>query len=306
VIFLNESQQEQIKEITANLRKIRQEKSIRIEEIAAQTHIRLANLQALEEWRFEELPEPVFVQGFIRRYADVLGLDGLAVANRFQANIWSLNTQQHEDNSDKKPSFHIPPLFIPYILLILCASGGLIYLLKPRVIGQPLLNKPPTVGISQQKNPPSALTPRPAPPITSTISPTPVPSTVGKVTATPTLSPPNALNQTFVPSPGNTNKLQAITSTTSTTSTMLPNPVNPKNVTVNLALQGTSWLEVKADGETAFAGILHKGEQKTWTAKKDVTIRAGNAAAVLVSVNQQQPEVLGDDGEVKEVTYNNQ
>ncbi len=303
MIFLNESQQEQIKEITANLRKIRQEKSIRIEEIAAQTHIRLANLQALEEWRFEELPEPVFVQGFIRRYAEVLGLDGLAVANRFQANIWGLNTEQHQDNSPKKHSFHIPPLFIPYILLILFASGGLIYLLKPRVIGQPLLNKRPSVGISQLKNNPSALTPRPASPITSTISPTPVPSTVGKVTATPTLSPPNALNQTFVPSPANTNNLQAITSTTSTS---LPNAVNPKSVTVNLALQGTSWLEVKADGETAFAGILHKGEQKTWTAKKDVSIRAGNAAAVLVSVNQQQPEVLGDEGEVKEVTYNNQ
>ncbi|WP_353932064.1 RodZ domain-containing protein [Okeanomitos corallinicola TIOX110] len=233
--FLNESQQERLKEITANLRRIRQENSISLEQISMQTHIRLDCLRALEEWRFEDLPEPVFVQGFIRHYADKLGLDGNAIANSFEVKILDLPNQ----NLNQKSNLYVP-LFVPYILLLIAASTGLFYLLITSELTSKSLEK-------QEK----------------IVLPTP---------------------EKIVPSP-------------------LSQPIT--DVTVKVELQGDSWLQIKADGKVKFQGNLSKGKRQTWKAKNSLTLRSGNAGAVLVSVNQEQLKPLGNLGEVKEITYSN-
>jgi cytoskeletal protein RodZ len=129
VKLLNEAQQEQLQKITSRLRQVREEKSIRIEEVAAQTRIRQYFLQALEEGRFEDLPEPVFVQGFIRRYGDMIGLNGIALAHTFATNFFDLDSDRHGNNLDKKANLYIP-LVVPYILLLAAASWGLFYILN--------------------------------------------------------------------------------------------------------------------------------------------------------------------------------
>jgi cytoskeletal protein RodZ len=129
VKLLNEAQQKQLQEITSRLREVREEKSIRIEEIAAQTRIRQFFLQALEEGRFEDLPEPVFVQGFIRRYGDIIGLDGIALADAFATHVFSLDSALNGNNFSRKANLYIP-LVVPYILLLTAASYGLFHLLN--------------------------------------------------------------------------------------------------------------------------------------------------------------------------------
>ncbi|MEH2276238.1 MAG: helix-turn-helix domain-containing protein [Nostoc sp.] len=128
--LLNQAQVEQLKEITTHLRQVRQEKSIRIEEIAAQTLIRAGILLALEEERFEELPEPIFVQGFIRRYGDALGLDGNALSHTLISNLVCQDSNNDHKDSDNKPNTYIP-LVVTYILLLVAASAGLLYILNP-------------------------------------------------------------------------------------------------------------------------------------------------------------------------------
>jgi cytoskeletal protein RodZ len=92
VNHLNPAQTEQLKEIGAYLRQLRQEQSISTEEVAAKTFIPLRILKALEEGQPEHLPEAVFIQGFIRRYADVLDLDGAALAKTFPTNFFACNS----------------------------------------------------------------------------------------------------------------------------------------------------------------------------------------------------------------------
>jgi cytoskeleton protein RodZ len=75
---------EQLKSIVTQLKQAREEKALKLEDIAAKTFIPLRLLKAMDEERFERLPEPVFVQGFIRRYADQVGLDGQALSRQFQ------------------------------------------------------------------------------------------------------------------------------------------------------------------------------------------------------------------------------
>ncbi len=74
-------------------------------------------------------------------------------------------------------------------------------------------------------------------------------------------------------------------------------------IQVTVSLEDQSWLRVVADGKTEFEDVLAKGTQKTWTAQKELTLRAGNAGVVLTSFNQEKPKLLGDPGDVKEVTF---
>jgi len=63
------------------------EKSISLEDAAKATHIRAAHLLALEEDRLEDLPSMTQARGFIRLYADYLGLDPLALIPGFQTPV---------------------------------------------------------------------------------------------------------------------------------------------------------------------------------------------------------------------------
>src|SRR5687768_15832347 len=63
------------------LRAEREARGIALEEIARVTKIQFRTLQLLEGAEFDELPADVFVRGFIRNYARVVGLDAnLAIA----------------------------------------------------------------------------------------------------------------------------------------------------------------------------------------------------------------------------------
>lgn len=290
--LLNEAQEEQLKEVVAHLREVREEKSIRLEELAAYTRIRLAFLEAIEEGRFEVLPEPVYVQGFIRRYGDAMGLDGAALAKTV-ASICSPPQEPNHDNQelDKKPSLYIP-LAVPYALLIAAASFGLFYILSPQRSVESSSQKKSSPLASEQK---TEFAPQ-----TSSLASSSKPKVNSPVTSATTKESPvaGAIAPTVSPS------IQATPITEPTTPSPTVSPTAQTTpVEVTLELQDTSWVQVKVDGKTEFEGELNKGDKKTWTAKKELTIRSGNAGAVLVSTNNKQPTLLGSMGSVKQVTF---
>lgn len=55
--------------------------------VAAQLHIRLAYLKAVEEGRFKDLPGTTYASGFVRSYADYLGLDGEEMVRLFHEEV---------------------------------------------------------------------------------------------------------------------------------------------------------------------------------------------------------------------------
>ena len=77
----------------------------------------------------------------------------------------------------------------------------------------------------------------------------------------------------------------------------------PQSAVVNITLRDKCWLKVVVDGKTEFEGTLPKGTNRTWTGKKQVTVRAGNAGGVFITFNDEQEKLLGKPGEVGEVTY---
>ncbi len=67
------------------LKSIREEKGKTLDEISESTKVAVANLEFLENDRYDLLPPRVFVKGFIRAYAQELGLDPVEVVNKFDA-----------------------------------------------------------------------------------------------------------------------------------------------------------------------------------------------------------------------------
>ncbi len=72
-------------EIGSSLRSARERRKLELADVEGATHIRTKYLQALEDERFDVLPGPAYVKGFLRTYADHLGLDGQQFVAEYNA-----------------------------------------------------------------------------------------------------------------------------------------------------------------------------------------------------------------------------
>jgi cytoskeleton protein RodZ len=63
-------------EIGSSLREARIRQDLGFEEMEARTKVRAKYLRHLEEDRFDQLPGDAYTKGFLKVYADELGLDG--------------------------------------------------------------------------------------------------------------------------------------------------------------------------------------------------------------------------------------
>jgi transcriptional regulator with XRE-family HTH domain len=67
------------------LKAVREFRKLSLEAVADTTRVRRAYLQAIEEMQLEKLPSRPFTIGYIRAYAEALGVDAEAAVERFKA-----------------------------------------------------------------------------------------------------------------------------------------------------------------------------------------------------------------------------
>jgi hypothetical protein len=75
--------QTRLQEIGAHLSQVRRDRNLSLQEIYAQTFIQVFQLRAIEAGDLRDLPEPFYIHGFIKKYAEALGLRGVEVAASF-------------------------------------------------------------------------------------------------------------------------------------------------------------------------------------------------------------------------------
>lgn len=262
---LSKEQTQLLAEIGTYLRHLRQEQPLSLEAIAAITLIPVKTLTAIEEGDIAQLPEPVYIQGFIRRYADAIGADGTEIANAFPAQS-DLKSPQPTWSNTVEAQLRPLHLYLIYMVLVMGAVSGLSYALN-RSSPQALryANLPQQPGAGQLATQKAELY---GPPL-------PNPKTPGAVAS-------KAADKTGIPSTA---------------------AISNKPVRVGLALKAQSWIRIVADGKTEFEGVLSEGAQQAWAAKQQITVRAGNAGGVLVSYNESPPKLLGEPGTVEEKTF---
>jgi cytoskeletal protein RodZ len=71
--------------IGKSLKKARQKKGVSLQEAASQTKIHYSVLENLEADNFEQLPSPMYVKGFLKRYAEYLGIESAGLIDRYLA-----------------------------------------------------------------------------------------------------------------------------------------------------------------------------------------------------------------------------
>lgn len=81
------------------LRRRREERHISLKEVENATSIRMGYLEAIEGGEIKKLPSPIYAQGFIKKYASFLELDGERLLKE-HAHLLEELTEQHDDKSD--------------------------------------------------------------------------------------------------------------------------------------------------------------------------------------------------------------
>src|SRR4026209_361597 len=72
-------------DIGSSLREARLRPALAVPQPEARTKIRPKYLRALEDERFDVLPAPTYVRGFLRSYAESLGLDGQPFVDEYNS-----------------------------------------------------------------------------------------------------------------------------------------------------------------------------------------------------------------------------
>ncbi|MFQ3612164.1 MAG: RodZ domain-containing protein [Cyanobacteriota bacterium] len=266
------------------LRQTREARGLTLTEVANDTFIRSQYLQALEQADLSRLPEPVYAQGFLKRYADYLGLDGETLSRRAfpLLSTQTPHTPAPLAQASDPSTFALRPLHLwaAYVVLIVLAVGGLSALLEGT--GNPFSRW--VVGLQtslsrEGSNSPSARnTPAALPPTQPTLTTRQL---------FPTLDQWTRIQGVFP------EVLEAYSG-----------GIGQKPVRLDIrVVERPSWLRVIADGQTVFEATLQPGAELNWEAEQSIVLRTGNAGGVLVTFNNRDLGVMGQFGEVKEQLF---
>lgn len=254
---------QRLTEVGQQLRQTRLHHAFSIDLVAAYTRIRPYLLQALEEGRMEKLPEAVYTQGLIRRYGDALGLNGQELASFFCPEPIEQPIQSRS-RTLSLPQLRPSHLYLTYIVLLAFAVNGLAYLIRTPGELRELAQSPPAIQSTAAQN-----------------------------------SSPS------VPGNQQTTTVRDEQPTTATQSSLTLNSQQSQSraVQVGITIKDESWVLIEVDGKTEFEGTLPGGTQRTWKAKNELVVVAGNAGGVIITVNDGEAKRLGEPGAVKEAVF---
>jgi hypothetical protein len=276
------------------LRATREAKGQTLEDVERVTRIRVRHLAALEADQFATLPSTAHARGFLKNYAQHLGLDSTALLAAYEVQV------------QKRPLLSLRPAPTRPAPIV---QGPSRPKLPPRVVTPAAPTRAPVPG----KAPQVRLRRRPrlfsadvlfAIVITALMvallawGGTQLATTLG-AEATATVSLLAGLN---TPDPAAATAAALATPTERPAPTVTALPPTPAgafsgvNVTVSAELR--TWVSVKVDGAEVFAGILAPGESRDYVGLSVVEVATGNGRGTRVIFNGVDQGLLGELGEV--------
>ncbi len=110
-----------------HLKRQREERKIRLSEVAVQTRISLKFLEAIEAGNFDILPK-TYIRAFIRDYASAIGLDPDDTMKRFDLYLESLSPETAQAEVPASSSEPMKSLNLTRTQKIAAAAGGVLIL----------------------------------------------------------------------------------------------------------------------------------------------------------------------------------
>jgi len=295
---------DQRNEFFEELKRIRESKGLRLEDISRRYRIRLSFLESIESGSFENLPEPVYTKTFIKTYAGILGMDAGPILARYAKYIEKTIPapppeapkekqirETHGENAvfDKLKSMGSRLGWAVFALLVIVVLG--IY------VSQDSGERPVQVKTAAREvvKPPEKL-PEPLPVETPQAPPVQQPEAAPQQQA-PATAPPQVPAQTAVTEP---QKQEA-----PPPAEKKEPPAAPAAGTLSLKIEATeaAWVQVKADKKPAVQKLLQAGESLSTEARERITVDLGNAGGVQITFQGQSLGSPGKRGEVAHLVY---
>jgi cytoskeleton protein RodZ len=302
--------------VGALLRQARQSFGREVGQIGAALRIRSSHLQAIEDGRYEDLPGGTYAIGFIRTYAEYLGLDGPEMVRRFKQELEGQEFKNDLSFPMPVSEGRIPgsTVLVGGMIVALCGYGIWYYISSSDRGRTEQVPAVPTALLA----PPSDGTISAPPSDAAAAAPTTVMTSANAAAAAPAMvpvappAPPQTASESAVsqaiflaqartsgappqpkglPPPAPDSQMASLPS--STAAQPAPPPVDPAHLfgetkgAYRIALRATAdcWLEVR-DGDTMlFKRMLRPGDVFRMPDKAGLSMRVGNAKGVEVSVD---------------------
>lgn len=245
------------------LKNTREAKGITIEQVAEATSIRVLYLEAIEKEQFKLIPGEVYLKGFIRNYANYIGLNGPAMVEKYKEQVEADKKHEHPlpagtndikhkqqeqiSQSKTKVSKHDPFVFktllnkfltkrsitlLVGIVVVILAGSVLNSFFSGDKESEPTKTKPAGIESSQ-----------------STVAP------------------------------------QKASVAKDQSGVYLVR--NAANIEAKVEFSGECWTEAYADGKEVFIGMMSAGKSVNWQAEKELQIKLGNVRVAKIECNGQ-------------------
>ncbi len=300
-------------EFFQELKRIRESKGIRLEDISRRFKIRLSFLESIESGSFEDLPEPVYTKTFIKTYAGLLETDAGPILARYAKYIEkTIPAPQPEPPKEQdleprtenavfdwlgKQGSKIGWTVVAVTVVILLG----IYVFQdsgekpapPKTIAREAV-KPPE---KPPETPPAEQTPAPQ-------QETAPPQQAAAQSSTPQQAPTQAAAPQPAPVQTAAPEAKKPEAPPPAEKKPLP-PTAPVPGALSLKIEATeaAWVQVRADKTPAVQKLMQAGETLTTEAKEKITVDLGNAGGVQITFQGQSLGSPGKRGEVVRLVY---
>jgi cytoskeleton protein RodZ len=302
-------------DIGAILRAAREDQGLTLADVEARTRIRTRILEGLENNEFDLVRGDPHLRGFLRNYALFLGLEARPILDSLGIRSQPLPQSRREARearylAEPLQSNPVPWGRILFTLGVLLLLGlAALYLWGPPTIRETLL---------AQIDRANGIAAVPTTTITPIVPATSAPATTDSsnvitrtVTQTTTIiepfrSPtPSEEVATAVPTATLPPRTPTPDRDATATAEASITPIVYEGIVLQAQFTEDSYiyLQVDQNPDLIFDGVLPTGHNAEWTANEEIYITIGNAGGVNVVLNGEDLGVLGEAGEVVEVTW---
>ncbi len=292
-------------EIGMMLRRRREEIGHDLATIAAATHIRQNYLKAIEEGRRRDLPGTAYMIGYIRTYADYLGLDGDRLITDFHA---ELAGQRKWDEKRIEPAETPATAAAPQIQVSPVVAIAAVVVLALAAYGAWSIFARDDGGTETAEIDTPAEEPAPEPaaeqPAAAAEQPTEQPGTPSpsnaeaSAPAEPAVPAPSATEDQVPPEADAASLGEEVVEE----SPPQPEAAVPEGAAGKIVVRARleSWIQItNAKKEVVFSRVLRAGETYTVPDEKGLSLTTGNAGGVEILVDGKKMKTLGTVGLVK-------
>ncbi len=268
--------------VGAELREARLRLGWHLPDVAASLRIRLPFLEAIEDGRLAALPGNAYAVGFVRTYANVLGLDADEVGRRFRAEAQEVNRKTELSFPAPVPQRGVPAGAV-VLLGIVIAAGAYVGWYRYSASDEPRSEQTAAV---PPRLAPLAPAPLQSPQVASILPSTT--STPGAPAAPPPAPPPPVPMPVPVPVP-----------VTIAPPAPLP-PPPPITTRVMLHAKTGGWVQVRErQGRVLLNRVLRAGETWPVPMKPQLLLTTSNAGGMELLVDGVATASLGAPGAMR-------